>query len=645
MEKQNDNIIEDRVPGADGMDLEWMASFWEVFTECVIEMDSEYRITNIRRKPESALTLTGFTGKSFLDIAAEKDREYAANELSRLKSGEQPYARFQFMSNEGRYFRWTLIAIREDGAATGFRGVAVEVTEQARKEITLNWQRAVIESGSDFVCVADMDGNVLYSNPGAYRMTGYSAKSGALKPERIFTPEHYSAVTGEGFATLAEFGSWSAIGTLVRRNGTLIPIEHTMYSIKNEQDEAILVASIIRDITLFLEHERALKEAAQAAEAANTAKSEFLSRMSHEIRTPMHAIIGMINIGINSGDIEKKDHCLQGADTASKHLLGIINDILDMSKIEADKLELFLSVFNFEAMISNVTSIADVRAEEKQQSLVIDLARDVPDFITGDELRLSQVITNLLTNAVKFSPVGGVITLRVSKRSELDDEVVLQVEVSDTGIGISEEQQEKLFTPFHQADSSISRTFGGTGLGLAISKRIVGMMGGELGVESELGKGSRFYFSFNAKIADSFVEERSETPSGLYDFSAYSILIAEDVEINREIMSAILEETGVKADYAENGREVVSMFRERPAKYDLILMDISMPEMDGYEATRRIRALPTPEAGDIPIIAMTANVFREDIEKCLEAGMNGHAGKPVDKKNLFEQLSSFLSNS
>jgi len=237
--------------------------------------------------------------------------------------------------------------------------------------------------------------------------------------------------------------------------------------------------------------------------------------------------------------------------------------------------------------------------------------------------------------------------LSIKKIKETGDDVVLKFEVADTGIGISKEQQDRLFTSFNQASASISQSYGGTGLGLAISKRIVELMGGEIRIESELGKGSKFIFTIQTKrvqapLNETMDDDHDGTHTQHYDFKEFTILIAEDIDINREIMSAVLAETGISIDYAENGRVAVTMFEKSHEKYDLILMDINMPDIDGYEATRQIRAFDLKKAGDIPIIAMTANVFKEDIEKCINAGMNAHTGKPIDADELFKKLSQHL---
>ena len=381
----------------------------------------------------------------------------------------------------------------------------------------------------------------------------------------------------------------------------------------------------------------------------NQGKSSFLAHMSHEMRTPMNAIIGMTELGKTTADIERKDYCLGRIDSASKHLLGVINDVLDMSKIEAGKFELSLTDFPVQRMLATVVNVVQHRVDEKKLCFTVDVADNVPDAIVSDEQRLSQIIANLLSNAVKFTPGGGQIALSVMLEEDDETGCLLRFVVKDSGIGISPEQQQRLFSSFAQADESVSRKFGGTGLGLAISKSIVEMMNGTIWIESALGEGSSFLFTVRAARGQAAIQ--AGTLGGADDaqedniFEGRTILMAEDVEVNREIMLALLEHTAVQIDCAENGREALDMFKTNPALYELIFMDIQMPEMDGYEAARAIRALLLPQAASIPIIAMTANVFREDIDKCLDVGMNGHVGKPIDPSAIVDILRTHLLKS
>jgi signal transduction histidine kinase len=390
------------------------------------------------------------------------------------------------------------------------------------------------------------------------------------------------------------------------------------------------------------------------AEQASKAKSIFLANMSHEIRTPLNAIIGMTSIAENSDDLKRKDYCLDKIESASHHLLGVINDILDMSKIEEDKFELSYTEFELSAMIQRVVNIFEFRLGEKKLTLTVNMAPDLPQRIITDDQRLAQVITNLMGNAVKFTPEGGNIALFVRRLENKEQNFcTLEITVKDTGIGISKEQQSKLFASFVQVDSSIGRKFGGTGLGLAISRKIVELMNGEIWIESEMGKGSSFIFTIRAEIgnletqAPGAVAVAPAEESGDEDAPDYrgkQILLAEDIDINREIVITVLEPLGLKIIEAEDGQKAYDLFRANPEAYDLIFMDIHMPGVDGYESTRLIRAFDHPKAKTVPIIAMTANVFREDIEHCHEAGMDDHVGKPLDFTMVSAILKKYLTN-
>jgi signal transduction histidine kinase len=415
-----------------------------------------------------------------------------------------------------------------------------------------------------------------------------------------------------------------------------------------EQQKLILEHSQkIEELLEIKTKEVSLREKAEIeALNASRAKGEFLSHMSHEIRSPLNAVIGMINMASESDDLQTIKNYLKKAHDSGKHVLCLINDILDMSKIEANKLELSYGEFSFVKMLTAIINEAGVRAGEKSIELSVNVNKNVPPLIISDELRLSQVITNLMTNAIKFTPEKGRISLTTQNVEEKDGEITIRIEVTDTGIGISPEQQKKLFTSYSQADSSIAKNFGGTGLGLLISKRIVELMRGSIWVESELGKGAKFIFTIKVKKgtekADDKPSSQEKLSKTVFDFSKYTILVAEDDEINREIMSTLFKKAGITYDIAEHGKRAVELFHKQPEKYNMILMDVHMPEMDGYEATQAIRASELEIAKKIRIIALTADVFKEDIEKCLAAGMDGHIGKPFLPKDLYENLQKHL---
>jgi PAS domain S-box-containing protein len=387
-----------------------------------------------------------------------------------------------------------------------------------------------------------------------------------------------------------------------------------------------------------------LAAAKNVAEAASIAKSTFLANMSHELRTPMNGVMGMVDMALRRATDPQQIDWLNKSKSSAQHLLAVINDILDISKIEADRLTLECIHFKFGEVLENLLSLLGHKAQEKQIKLLVDLEPEVShQAFLGDPLRLGQILLNLAGNALKFTDHGS-ITVRARRLDDSPEGVLLRIEVTDTGIGIAPEGQARLFTAFEQADGSMTRKYGGTGLGLAISKRLVQLMGGGIGVESTPGAGSTFWFTVRLGKSTAAVlpaptfTGKSADERLLDEYAGTRILLTEDEPINQEVSRGLLEDAGLVVDLAEDGLQALALAKQNT--YALILMDMQMPHLNGVEATIAIRAIPA--YAQTPILAMTANAFDEDRQVCLDAGMNDHIGKPVDPDRLYETLLAWL---
>lgn len=396
------------------------------------------------------------------------------------------------------------------------------------------------------------------------------------------------------------------------------------------------------------EKNQQLAMAVAQANHANQAKSQFLARMSHEIRTPMNAIVGLTELAKHRKEEPQQiGEYLDKIETSSRVLLGIINDVLDMSAIESDKMKIAQEAFVLREILDSIFTVYSTQCKQKGIEFEMNVDRIQNNYLMGDALRLNQILLNLISNAYKFTPKGGKITVTVTELSKQSKKAYYKFTIEDTGEGMTEEMLGRLFMPFEQEGADTAQKHGGSGLGLSIAKNLVELMGGSISCQSEKGKGTTFAvlipFVLDVDaVAKSRISEETRqhlSPEEEYDFEGRRVLLAEDTEINAEIAKDLLELVNMNVDHAWNGREAVEMFAaSEPGTYVAILLDVQMPVMNGYEAVTAIRALEHPDSAEIPIYAMTANAFSEDISAALNAGMNGHIAKPIDTKILYEIL-------
>ncbi|MBF0263944.1 MAG: PAS domain S-box protein [Gammaproteobacteria bacterium] len=401
----------------------------------------------------------------------------------------------------------------------------------------------------------------------------------------------------------------------------------------------------IQDITENINRENALTEAKLEAESLSNTKSIFLANMSHEIRTPMNAIMGMTHLALQTELDEKQKNYITKANHSAENLLGIINDILDFSKIEAGKLELEEIGFSIKQVIEHTINVIHLKAQENGVQLSVHVEKNIPESLIGDPLRIGQILVNLASNAIKFSHSGGTVTLNVRLKEELEQNVILYFSVQDKGLGMLPEQQNSLFDAFTQADTSTTRQYGGTGLGLTISKSIIQLMAGEIWVDSEKDIGSTFHFTIKLKkhgkdfkIDNTFDSVADNYQNAIKQLKGAKILLVEDNEINLELGIELLKMNGMSVETAINGKEALTCLKKQ--NFDGVLMDCMMPVMDGYDATRQIRN--QVEYKDLPIIAMTANAMKTDIEKVLAIGMNDHIAKPIKPEVMLVTMAKWI---
>lgn len=445
----------------------------------------------------------------------------------------------------------------------------------------------------------------------------------------------------------------------LRGEASLRILRQTILIIHDDASDDMKAMCTVKDITNLraeeYKHKTSLIQAYEAAKQANEAKSDFLSRMSHDIRTPMNAIMGMTTIArMNLGDMEKVSDCLKKIDMSSTHLLGLLNEVLDMSKIESGNYELVSEQFDIVVLTQDLLEMSKAMVEEKHHELIFNLGQIKHTAVEGDSQKIKQVFVNILGNAVKYTPSHGKITISLNEKASRTPRLgCYEFIFEDNGIGMTQEYIKYIFEPFSRAEDTRINSIEGTGLGLSIAKNIVSMMDGSIQVESEVNKGSKFIVTIFLKLAEKiYPAEKISVPENGYNtlyesnykiYSGKRILLVEDNERNAEVASELIGITGVDVELAGNGREAVEKYASHePGYYELIFMDIQLPVMNGYEAARRIRALERQDAKNIPIIAMTANAFTEDVEAAYSAGMNEHIAKPLEFERLTEILKKWL---
>ncbi|SBV98523.1 Signal transduction histidine kinase [uncultured delta proteobacterium] len=557
---------------------------------------------------------------------------------------------------QGGYFQDKAGYLQDkEGNTIGYLVTTADVTEIVASQLRIEEQRSLLNtifsSSPDLIWYKRANGVYLAVNPRFAALAGMTPEEfRGTRASDIFSSEEAAAFMEHDRRAVEQGTPYYAEETLKFHDGHEEIVDSVRTPVK-DVDGTICILGVARNVTRRVETEQRLREmqlelrnAVRAANKANESKSDFLARMSHEIRTPMNAIIGMANIVKRKLDRRSEDpdglqSNVRQIEVSSQHLLGLLNDILDISKIEAGKIELSAEPFDLPRLIDAVGSIIRPRCMEKNIAFTIAADLDGRCTFISDALRLRQVLINLLGNAVKFTPECGTVEFSVTAKERSENKVFFEFTVKDDGIGISNAVKEKLFSPFEQGDRRISRQYGGTGLGLSISRNIVRLMGGDITVESVEGCGSTFSFGLwlpEAEVPGN-VEVHADDRNIL---CGKRILLVDDVAINRMIVVDLLDAIDLTVDEADDGAVALDMVAKSPeGYYSAILMDVQMPNMDGYEASIAIRALGRKDVLTMPIIAMTANAFREDVEKAFASGMTGHMAKPLEFEKLVQTIS------
>jgi PAS domain S-box-containing protein len=582
------------------------------------------------------------------------DRERVKASVSQLIRTGSIDQEFRIVRPDGE-IRWIhdrSRAIRDsDGTIIRLDGISTDITERKQMEEGLKLYREVFLRSTEAVAILDSNFRFIEQNEAHRKLLGYSdhelreISPAAIMGEAEFTQSRSSQPHTCSFRREFVFRT---------RSGQMLDGELSAFAITGDAGEVLCYVGLVRDITAQKRAELDRQRAREAAEATSRAKSEFLANMSHEIRTPLNGIIGMTELALDTNLTEEQREYLTIVKASGETLLTIINDILDFSKIEAGRLDINPIEFDLRDSLGDTLRSLSLRAYEKNLELALHVATDVPYRVVGDPTRLRQIVVNLVSNAIKFTDHGEVV-LDVRRESESDDGLLLHFTVTDTGIGIPPDKQEMIFAPFTQVDSSATRRYGGTGLGLAISVQLAELMGGRVWLESGVGKGSKFHFT--VKFAPATSESPIERPSDTIELKGLSalvvddnatnrpirVLLAEDDLVNRQLAERLLKKSGYQVTTVQDGREALEAVQaSENGGFDVVLMDVRMPAMDGLEATAAIRALERGSSRHVPIIAMTAHAMKGDRARFLGAGMDGYIAKPVKTRELLRTIEGVL---
>ncbi|MDR2933263.1 MAG: response regulator [Oscillospiraceae bacterium] len=581
--------------------------------------------------------------------------------ITSLEQGRE--TEIYFDADTDRYIKGSAsYLLDKNGNNNGYIIETLDVTDMVREQMKIEEQRTLLDkvfsASPDLIWYMDADGRYLTVNPRFSSIAGLPPEAFPGKRAHDILPAEiaHAFLKSDEEAISSRTPLYSE-DTVVFADGHEESLDSVRTPIYDSNGNLTGLLGFARNVSARVSIENELRhtqlqleKAVNDANVASMHKGDFLARMSHEIRTPMNAIIGITNIvqkkleelrdGNEPGEVENH---IDQIEASSQHLLGLLNDILDISKIEAGKIELSAEAMDLSKLAATVVSMIQPRCDEKNISFITEFDTfDTPAFLS-DALRLRQVLINLLGNAVKFTPECGMITFSIRKLDRDSGKTLIGFSVKDNGIGVADEQRDTIFQPFEQGNRTVSRKYGGTGLGLAISRNIVRLFGGDIKLDSTLGEGSEFSFQLWFIETDADLSGHDAVSDVTGKLTGKRMLLVDDVEINRMIILSMLEGSGLAIDEASDGQEAVDMFAaSRPYYYDIVLMDVQMPNLDGYEASDIIRNMNRADAGTVPILALTANAFKEDMTKALEHGMNAHISKPVEMETLFAALVRFL---